>query len=129
MKNSAMDRLRAQLESRRAEIQGDLDQMAGELEELGVDQGLEGGTLGNHLADDGSNVMEAERLTTVGGDLRELLGQINGALQRMANGAYGICQRCGKPINEERLEAFPYVTFCIDCQSLLEREQALRSGR
>ena len=47
----------------------------------------------------------------------------------MANGAYGICQRCGKPINEERLEAFPYVAFCIDCQSLLERQQALRFGR
>ena len=63
MNTTTIDRLREQLESRRTEIQGDLDQMAGELEELGVDQGLEGGTLGNHLADDGSNVMEAERLT------------------------------------------------------------------
>jgi RNA polymerase-binding transcription factor DksA len=47
----------------------------------------------------------------------------------MDQGQYGICQRCGKPINPERLEAFPYVTFCIDCQSLLERERALRLGR
>ena len=39
-----------------------------------------------------------------------------------------MCQRCGKPIGEERLEAFPYVAYCIECQSLIEREQALRAG-
>lgn len=129
MNTATIDRLRQSLENRRVEIQRDLDQMAGELEAIGIDQGIEGGTLGNHLADDGSNVMEAERLTTIGDDLRGVLTQINAALQRMENGTFGICQRCGKPINEERLEAFPYVSFCIDCQSWLEREQALRSGR
>jgi RNA polymerase-binding transcription factor DksA len=39
-----------------------------------------------------------------------------------------VCQRCGKPIGEERLEAFPYVAYCIECQSLVERDQAFSAG-
>jgi DnaK suppressor protein len=129
MNAATIDSLREALAERRAEIMRDLEQMAGELQDLGVDQGIEGGTLGNHLADDGSNVMEAERLATVSDDLRGVLVQIDAALQRMDDGTFGVCQRCGKRINEDRLKAFPYVAFCIDCQSLLERQQALRSGR
>ena len=37
-----------------------------------------------------------------------------------------ICQRCGQQINPERLEEFPYVAYCIDCLTVLDRELALR---
>jgi DnaK suppressor protein len=128
MNATKMKELRRALEDRRGEIQGEVDRMAVEIQDLGIDQGLERGSLGNHLAEDGSNVMEVERLGTISGDLQEILVQVNSALGRMDDGTYGTCQRCGKPINEERLEAFPYVAFCIDCQQILERENALRSG-
>ena len=71
---------------------------------------------------------EAERIVTVSEDLQQILVQVNAALERMNEGNYGTCQRCGKPIGEERLDAFPYVAFCIDCQSIVEREQTLRAG-
>ena len=61
--------------------------------------------------------------------MRDILQQVNNALERMEHDQYGICQRCGKAINPERLEAFPYVSYCIDCQSYLERERSLRGGR
>ena len=128
MEATKMNELRGALEGRRAELQAEIDQMDAELRSIGADQEDEKGSLGNHLAEDGSNVMEAERLTTISADLRDILAQVNGALERMDNGAYGTCQRCGKPINPERLEAFPYVAFCIDCQTLLERQNALRAG-
>jgi DnaK suppressor protein len=73
-------------------------------------------------------VAEAERIVTVSEDLEQILVQVNAALKRMNEGNYGTCQRCGKPIGEERLEAFPYVAYCIECQSLVEREQALSAG-
>jgi DnaK suppressor protein len=73
-------------------------------------------------------VAEAERIVTVSEDLQQILVQVNAALERMNEGNYGTCLRCGKPIGEERLEAFPYVAYCIECQSLIEREQALRAG-
>jgi len=129
MDEKLITKLRAALEERRREIEGDVDFMAGELRSLGEEQGDENGGLGNHLAEDGSSMTEAERLSTISEDMRSLLGQITGALQRMDDGTFGSCERCGKKINPERLEAFPYVAYCIDCQSALEREQSLRSGR
>ena len=128
MEATKMNELREALEGRRAELQAEIDQMDVELRSIGADQEDEKGGLGNHLAEDGSNVMEAERLTTISADLRDILAQVNAALERMDDGTYGTCQRCGKPINPERLEAFPYVAFCIDCQMLLERQNALRAG-
>jgi DnaK suppressor protein len=50
-----------------------------------------------------------------------VLRDIDAALQRIEDGTYGVCARCGKPIGEERLEAMPYVTKCIDCKRLEER--------
>ena len=48
---------------------------------------------------------------------REILEQIEAAIARIAAGDYGTCEQCGKPINPERLEAVPYATLCIACQS------------
>jgi len=124
-----MDTLRTALLERRDEIQGELDRMGEEIRSIGMEQERERGGLGNHLAEDGSNVMEAERLSTISDDVQDVLAQVNAALQRMDDGTYGTCQRCGKPINRERLEAFPYVAYDIECQQILERENALRAGR
>ena len=41
--------------------------------------------------------------------------QIEGALVRIDGGEYGICAECGKPIEDERLEALPFTPFCIEC--------------
>jgi RNA polymerase-binding transcription factor DksA len=46
---------------------------------------------------------------------------IDEALQRIDQGTFGACGRCGKPIAEERLEAIPYANRCIDCKRLEER--------
>lgn len=48
---------------------------------------------------------------------RNMLEQIEAAISRIAAGSYGTCEQCGKPINPERLEALPYATLCIACQS------------
>jgi DnaK suppressor protein len=128
MNKRQQETLRKRLEARRAEIETDMSYMAAEMRSIGVDQDEENGSLGNHIADDGSNVAEAERIVTVSEDLQQILVQVNGALERMNEGNYGVCQRCEKPIGAERLKAFPYVAYCIECQSLAERDQALRAG-
>ena len=43
------------------------------------------------------------------------LNQVNDALARLDAGEYGNCKSCGNPIGEERLEAMPFATLCIDC--------------
>ena len=41
--------------------------------------------------------------------------RINNAFKRMDKGHYGRCCKCGKPIDEERLEVFPDVVTCVTC--------------
>ncbi len=43
------------------------------------------------------------------------LGQVVAALDRIASGKYGFCEKCGQPIGPERLEALPYAVRCIRC--------------
>jgi len=116
------DALRAALIERKATTETDLENLARELRELGVDSSEERGSLGNHLADDGSNMQEQERILRVDGDLRAMLGQIDEAFQRMDDGTFGTCARCVEPIGQERLEYLSFVAYCIDCQAIVERE-------
>ncbi|SDK62378.1 TraR/DksA C4-type zinc finger protein [Streptomyces indicus] len=44
------------------------------------------------------------------------LREIEEAFARIANGTYGICLGCRKPIPVERLEILPYSRFCVACQ-------------
>jgi DnaK suppressor protein len=46
---------------------------------------------------------------------------VEAALARVADGSYGTCLRCGKPIAPGRLEALPWVAHCIDCQSAIDK--------
>ena len=127
MNKRKMTTLRNRLEGRKAEIESDVCYMADEMRSIGVEQDDENGALGNHIAEDGASVAEAERIVTVTEDLQDILAQVDAALERMNEGTYGVCQRCGQKIGEERLEAFPYVAYCISCQEIMEREQALRA--
>jgi DnaK suppressor protein len=49
-------------------------------------------------------------------------GAIEDALERIADGSYGVCESCGLEIGEERLEALPFTRLCRDCQQDQERE-------
>ncbi len=46
---------------------------------------------------------------------RNEVEQIDAALRKLETSGYGICQYCGEPIREARLEAIPWTPYCIDC--------------
>ncbi len=75
----------------------------------------------NHLADVATATLDREIDYTLEENSEHVLAEIDEALGRIENGTFGTCVRCGKPIAEERLEAIPYATRCIDCQRLAER--------
>jgi DnaK suppressor protein len=52
-----------------------------------------------------------------------LLVEVQQALARIDNGTYGICSNCGQPIPEKRLEAIPWATLCVNCESNLVSEE------
>lgn len=57
---------------------------------------------------------------------RKLIGKIKGALERLENGTFGICEECEEGISEERLMARPVTTLCIECKKKQENQERLR---
>ena len=73
-------------------------------------------------ADAGTFTFERERDLSIENNVRDLLAKIGRALSRMDEGTYGICSRCGKPIEKARLKALPYVDLCLkDAQAQSRR--------
>lgn len=50
----------------------------------------------------------------------QVVADVDQALLRMKEGGYGICARCGKPIDERRLEALPTARYDATCQAAIE---------
>ena len=57
---------------------------------------------------------EAEALAT---QLRETLADVDRAIEKLEEGTYGVCELCGKPIGDARLEAMPTARRCMACAS------------
>jgi DnaK suppressor protein len=55
---------------------------------------------------------------------KEKLQAIDGALEKLNEGTYGVCEECGDEIGAGRLKAMPLARLCVSCQSRLEKEQA-----
>ncbi len=65
------------------------------------------------FADAGSATFERERDLSLSNNIKDLLEKIERALERIEGGTFGLCERCGKPIEKARLKALPYVNLCI----------------
>jgi DnaK suppressor protein len=50
------------------------------------------------------------------------VGEIDAALARIDDGAYGVCEACREPIGMRRLEAVPWTRRCFTCETEFEKE-------
>ena len=73
-------------------------------------------------ADAATPLFERERDDAMLQDFTGVIERIDRALARIDAGTYGICVRCGKPIEEARLEAFPNSEYNLECQEIVENE-------
>ncbi len=72
------------------------------------------------LGQEGTDVERVER-ELVGlhaARARDMIEEVDGALSRLADGSYGACASCGRPIPFERLEAIPRARCCVACSSM-----------
>jgi phage/conjugal plasmid C-4 type zinc finger TraR family protein len=61
--------------------------------------------------------VERDRLIVVASEAQARVAEIDAALARVEAGTYGLCEACGKPIPEARLEALPEATLCVSCKT------------
>jgi len=100
-----------------------LSQLPGHADHVSADQAA-----ALELSDDGVKDTVDMSLMDVNKELALRLGEresqmiadIDQALLRIQEGSYGVCARCGKLIDERRLEAVPTARYDAACQALIE---------
>ena len=111
-----LDHFRELLEDERARLEDDLEKLKAQ-EESGGPSG-ETGELSNydqHMADQATETFLREQDEAIHIGLENSLEQVNRAWARLERGNYGVCERCGTHIPEERLEFLPFAIHCLPC--------------
>jgi DnaK suppressor protein len=78
--------------------------------------------LDQHPADLGTETFERSRDLSILHHIEGQLADVDRAMQRLRDGAYGICEACGRRIDDDRLRARPAARFCVEDQARRERE-------
>ncbi|MEJ2532449.1 MAG: TraR/DksA C4-type zinc finger protein [Halioglobus sp.] len=101
----AYEALRAELEARLGELQARLASIKREVTQ-------------SHSGDSAEQAQERENdevVDAIGNETAQSIRVIQAAIERIDDGTYGICDRCGEEIGEARLEAIPEATRCVNC--------------
>jgi DnaK suppressor protein len=110
--------VRTEIENDIARLRAELDHAESDLVDLMRDSG---DGAGDDQADAGAKTYEREQEISLANNAREMLEQNEHALERLADGSYGICESCGNPIGKLRLQAAPRATLCMPCKTKQER--------
>jgi DnaK suppressor protein len=97
----------------RAVLTAERQRLTAELEEMGVDRG----SFDEGFADSGQVTAERGEVEALVASLLEALEDVDHALGKLDSDGYGLCESCGSPIGEARLEAMPTARMCIACAS------------
>jgi RNA polymerase-binding transcription factor DksA len=104
----------------RSLLEGERHSLEEQLQELG--HGDSGKVVyDSNFADSSQVTAERGENEALAAQLQETLSDVLGALKKLDDGTYGVCERCHKPISPARLEAKPASAYCIDCASALRR--------
>jgi RNA polymerase-binding protein DksA len=121
MKKAELEQYRQVLLDLRARLTGDVSQLADEAlraKEASANQS----NMPMHMADVGSENFEQEFTLTLLQKEEDMLGEIDRALARIANGTFGLCEECSTDVLRERLKMLPYTRYCVDCARKLEKQ-------
>lgn len=102
--------IKVSLRARRAELLAELTRL--------TEPPPEGSTVsfGKRIGEGTTEAVERLSTTATARALSASLAEIDEALERIADGTYGTCRECGRPIPPERLEALPATSQCVECR-------------
>jgi DnaK suppressor protein len=72
------------------------------------------------MAELGSDNFDQEFTLDLLRNEQDALDRVKAAIQRIEEGRYGHCEKCGMKIPKTRLDAIPYATLCVQCASQRE---------
>jgi len=107
------------LDERLGDLREEYEQTVTEIAEMQRDRLTD--SAGDDQADTGTKTFEREQEISLANNILERINQVERAVERLDEGSYGWCERCGNAIPVERLAAFPSATLCVSCKQLEER--------
>lgn len=108
------DLLRAQLESEQKRLNEELDQLRASIRT--GDERREGSPFGKR-EEEATETMELEKRLALEKRITDQLVDVERAIHKIEESTYGLCDNCGQPIGEDRLEALPQANLCLQCKS------------
>ena len=113
--------MKGEFKELRSRLENERKHLAEELEQLLVnaqpsDERREGSPFGKR-EEEATETSELEKRLAMEKRTRDQLTAVEHALEKFAQGTYGLCDKCGKPIDPERLEALPQASLCLECKS------------
>lgn len=111
-----MDDPRTQLERERQETFDRLANLTNDFDKL-VAAARDSNADDEHDPEGSTIAFERSQLGALAEQARRHLTEIDAAAARLAAGTYQTCERCGRPISDERLRARPVARTCIGCAS------------
>jgi RNA polymerase-binding transcription factor DksA len=110
----------ARLAAQRASTISQIDELTRSLDDI-IDAATAVATDDEHDPEGQTIAFERAQLASLLHQARSRLSDIDIAAQRLADGTYGRCERCGQAIPPERLDARPTATTCVACASKRSR--------
>ncbi|HAH87010.1 MAG: TraR/DksA C4-type zinc finger protein [Armatimonadota bacterium] len=120
MSSINLEKYRRLLVEERERILANLDDVENDISDADTPGQYELANYDNHPADMGTETFIKARDLAVRDNFRDIIGRIEKALDKIDRGTYGTCDRCGREISTERLNAIPHAIYCVDCQDIIE---------
>jgi RNA polymerase-binding transcription factor DksA len=114
MSSGDLSAVRERLESELAETTARLGALRGDYDGV-VAASLDSNADDEHDPEGATIAYERSQLGALIEQAERHVSDVRAALDRVAEGRYGICERCGRPIPAERLEARPTARTCVGC--------------
>ncbi len=122
LSKAQLKQFREMLLAKRRDLVGDMSGIEAEaLRKSRQDTSGDLSSLPTHPADVGTDNFEQEFTLGLLESERELLDEIDEALQRTESGTYGTCLGTGEPIGKARLKARPWAKYCIEYARMIEK--------
>lgn len=119
-----LDQYKQQLLTQREKISGEVGRLTKDyLRKNSMDSSGDISSHPFHMADAASGSFDTEFNIGLASSEQDLLFQIDHALERIEDGSYGMCEKCGEPISKNRLKAVPFAKYCMKHQEIQEKEK------
>jgi len=116
LQDSEVNYFKEILESRKDQINKNINGVNSELEELNA---LELNDEGDHASVNNNSMVESAIVQQQAKELRE----IDVTLGKISAGNYGVCEMCEDTIGFQRLKVKPHAIYCIDCREIVEKSK------